>query len=96
MAQAGRRRDLGGEVRGSEDRGPGDQKLKGSSCLAQVTVSSGQGSGTVYLFSIVSVRASDGVTVLGTVYFSKSQDSDTLDKDFAAMSNSMLKKQAKG
>lgn len=74
----------------------GTQKLKGASCQAQVTVSNGQGSATVILVSVVSVRASDGVTVIGSVSFSEGADTDQLGKDFGAMVNSMLQGQANG
>jgi hypothetical protein len=74
----------------------GTQKLKGATCQAQVTVSNGQGSATVMLFSLVSVRASDGVTVIGSTSFPQGGDTDQLGKDFTAMVNSMLQGQAKG
>jgi hypothetical protein len=74
----------------------GTQKLKGASCQAQVTVSNGQGSATVMLFSLVSVRTSDGVTVIGSTSFNQGAATDQLSKDFAAMVNSMLQGQAKG
>jgi hypothetical protein len=74
----------------------GTQKLKGASCQAQVTVSNGQGSATVALVSVVSVRASDGVTVIGSVSFSEGASTDQLSKDFSAMVNSMLQGQASG
>jgi hypothetical protein len=74
----------------------GTQKLNGASCQAQVTVSNGQGSATVALVSVVSVRASDGVTVIGSVSFSGGGNTDQLSKDFSAMVNSMLQGQASG
>ena len=74
----------------------GSDKLKGASCSAQVTVSSGQGSSTVLLVSVVSVRQSDGVTVVGTVYFTSSSEEDQLNKDFGSMVNSMLRTQVQG
>jgi hypothetical protein len=74
----------------------GTSKLKGASCAAQVTVSSGQGSSTVLLVSVTSVRQSDGVTVLGTVYFTSSADETQLNKDFSSMVNSMLRTQVQG
>ena len=74
----------------------GTQKLKGATCQAQVTVSNGQGSATVILVSLVSVRASDGVTVIGSVSFSEGANTDQLGKDFSAMVNSMLQGQASG
>jgi hypothetical protein len=74
----------------------GSQKLKGATCQAQVTVSNGQGSATVVLVSVVSVRTSDGVTVIGSASFSEGADTDQLSKDFSAMVNSMLQGQASG
>jgi hypothetical protein len=74
----------------------GSQKLKGATCQAQVTVSNGQGSATVVLVSVVSVRSSDGVTVIGSASFSEGVDTDQLSKDFSAMVNSMLQGQASG
>ncbi|HEX8275898.1 MAG TPA: hypothetical protein VF615_24895, partial [Longimicrobiaceae bacterium] len=74
----------------------GTSKLSGGSCLAQVTVSNGQGSTTVLLFSLVSVRTADGLTVLGTASFPPNTDTDKLNTDFSAMVNSMLRGQANG
>jgi hypothetical protein len=74
----------------------GTQKLKGASCGAQVTVSNGQGTATISLVSVVSVRASDGVTVIGSVSFGEGAGTDQLGKDFSAMVNSMLQSQASG
>ena len=74
----------------------GTQKLKGATCQAQVTVSNGQGSATILLFSLVSVRTSDGVTVIGSASFAEGVDGDQLSKDFATMVNSMLQGQASG
>jgi hypothetical protein len=74
----------------------GTQKLKGATCQAQVTVSNGQGSATVMLFSLVSVRVKDGVTVIGSTSFAEGGATDQLSKDFTAMVNSMLEGQAKG
>ena len=71
----------------------GTQKLKGASCQAQVTVSNGQGSANISLVSVVSVRASDGVTVIGSVSFPEGAATDQLGKDFSAMVNSMLQGQ---
>ena len=45
---------------------------------------------------LVSVRQSDGVTVIGTTYFTPDADSDQLNKDFTSMINSMLRSQAAG
>jgi hypothetical protein len=71
-------------------------RLKGATCVAQVTVSGGQGTTKLYLFSLVSVRQSDGVTVLGTAYFTPDVNTDQLNKDFTSMVNSMLRTQAAG
>jgi hypothetical protein len=71
-------------------------RLKGATCVAQVTVSGGQGTTKLYLFSLVSVRQSDGVTVLGTAYFTPNVNTDQLNKDFTSMVNSMLRTQAAG
>ena len=59
-------------------------------------MSSGQGSATIILFSLVSVRTSDGVTVIGTAYFTQDANADQLNKDFATMINSMLQGQVQG
>ena len=74
----------------------GTTKLTAATCLAQVTVSNGQGSTTVLLFSLASVRTSDGVTVLGTASFPPDADTTQLNTDFSAMVNSMLRTQASG
>jgi hypothetical protein len=74
----------------------GTQKLKGATCQAQVTVSNGQGSATIVLFSLVSVRTTDGVTVIGSTSFGEGQDTEQLSNDFTAMVNSMLQGQARG
>ncbi len=74
----------------------GTTKLSAGTCLAQVTVSNGQGSTTVLLFSLVSVRTTDGVTVIGTASFPPDADTAKLNKDFSAMVNSMLQGQANG
>jgi hypothetical protein len=78
-----------------KDVGLGTTKLKGASCAAQLTVSSGQGSSTLGVFSIVSVRT-DGLTVVGTTMFPLNENADQLNKDFLAMVNSMLKGQSAG
>ena len=49
----------------------------------------------VYIFSLVSVRT-DGLTVVGSLYFTKDSDTTSLDKDFTAMVNSMLTGQSAG
>jgi hypothetical protein len=74
----------------------GTTKLTAGTCLAEVTVSNGQGSTTVLLFSLVSVRTTDGLTVIGTASFPPNADADQLNSDFSAMVNSMLRGQAKG
>jgi hypothetical protein len=74
----------------------GTSTLSGASCMAQMTVSTGQGSSEIGVYSVVSVRESDGVTVLGTVYFTEDSDTEKIDRDFSAMVNSMLKTQVAG
>jgi len=74
----------------------GADKLKAATCSAQVTASSGQGSSELLLVTVVSVRSTDGVAVLGTVAFTASADEDQLQKDFGSMANSMLASQAAG
>jgi len=86
----------GGKFQEPKDVNLGTSKLKAATCLGQTTVSSGQGSATIFLFSLVSVRASDGVTVIGTVYFTQAANAEQLNKDFATMINSMLKGQVQG
>lgn len=68
-------------------------KAKGATCQAELTLSSGQGTTTIDLFSLVSVRQSDGVTVIGTTYFKPGAYDDQLSKDFAAMTGSMVQSQ---
>jgi hypothetical protein len=71
------------------------KNLDGATCTGMFTASNGSGSQDVVVFSLVSVR-SDGVTSIGTMYFSKDADGDQLNKDFTAMMNSMLQDQATG
>jgi hypothetical protein len=85
-----------GKFQDAKDADVGTTRLKAATCVAQVTVSGGQGTTKLYLFSLVSVRQSDGVTVIGTAYFTPNTDTDQLNKDFTAMINSMLKSQAAG
>ena len=61
-----------------------------------MTVSGGQGTTKLFLFSLASVRQSDGVTVIGTTYFTPNADTAQLNTDFTSMINSMLKSQAAG
>jgi hypothetical protein len=70
--------------------------LKAATCVAEVTVSGGQGTTKLYLSSLVSVRQSDGVTVIGTAYFTPNADTEQLNKDFSSMVNSMLESQVAG
>jgi len=84
----------GGKFADPKDVDLGTNKLKGATCVAQTTISNGQGSATVLLFSLVSVRQSDGITVLGTILFSREADTEQLNKDFTDMVNSMLKSQS--
>jgi hypothetical protein len=85
-----------GQFQDSKDANVGTSSLKAATCVAQVTVSGGQGTTKLYLFSLVSVRQSDGVTVIGTAYFTPNADTEQLNKDFTAMVNSMLKSQVAG
>jgi hypothetical protein len=73
----------------------GTDKLSGATCVAQVTVANGGNAIQVYIFSLVSVRT-DGLTVVGSLYFTEDSDTTQLDKDFGTMVNSMLKGQAAG
>jgi len=70
-------------------------KVKAATCQAVSTVSGGSGSADVFEFSLVSVRT-DGVTMIGTIFFAKGADTDQLNKDFSAMVNSMLRGQIAG
>ena len=85
-----------GKFQEAKDVDLGTARLKGATCVAEVTVSGGQGSTKLYLFSLVSVRQSDGVTVIGTAYFTPDVNTDQLNKDFTSMVNSMLRTQAAG
>jgi hypothetical protein len=85
-----------GKFQESKDADVGTTRLKAATCVAQVTVTGGQGTTKLYLFSLVSVRQSDGVTVIGTAYFTPNTDTNQLNKDFTSMINSMLKSQASG
>jgi len=86
----------GGKYQDPKDADLGTSKLKGSTCVAQVTVSSGQGTGVVYLYSLVAVRPSDGVTTVSTLYFGEPDVAEQVSKDYATMVNSMLETQANG
>ena len=70
-------------------------KLDGASCAMQGTVANGSDSVLLTVVSLVSVRT-DGLTVIGTAYFTKSSNLDQLDKDFSSMVGSMLKGQSAG
>ena len=85
-----------GQFQDAKDADVGTARLKAATCVAQVTVSGGQGSTKLFLFSLVSVRQSDGVTVIGTTYFTPNAETDQLNKDFTTMINSMLRSQAAG
>ena len=74
----------------------GTTTLSGASCVAQMTVSTGQGSSEILVYSVVSVRENDGITVLGTVYFTADSNTEKIDTDFSTMVNSMLKTQVAG
>jgi hypothetical protein len=85
-----------GEFQDPKDAEVGTTRLKAATCVAQVTVSGGQGTTKLFLFSLASVRQSDGVTVIGTAYFTPNVDTAQLNTDFTSMINSMLKSQAAG
>ena len=85
-----------GKFQDPKDADVGTARLKAATCVAQVTVSGGQGSTKLFLFSLASVRQSDGVTVIGTAYFTPDADTDQLNQDFTSMINSMLRSQAAG
>ena len=86
----------GGKFSTPKNADVGADKLKAATCSAQVTASSGQGSTELLLVTIVSVRSTDGVAVLGTVAFTAASDQDQLTKDFGSMSTGMLQTQASG
>jgi hypothetical protein len=73
----------------------GSKKLNAASCVAQVTIANGGNAIQVYIFSLVSVRT-DGLTVVGSLYFTEDSDTKQLDQDFGTMVNSMLKGQVAG
>jgi hypothetical protein len=85
-----------GQFQDSKDANVGTSRLKAATCVAEVTVSGGQGTTELYLFSLVSVRPSDGVAVIGTAYFTPNADTEQLNKDFTSMVNSMLESQVAG
>jgi hypothetical protein len=85
-----------GQFQDSKDANVRTSRLKAATCVAEVTVSGGQGTTELYLFSLVSVRQSDGVTVIGTAYFTPNADTEQLNKDFTSMVNSMLESQVAG
>ena len=86
----------GGKFSAPKNADVGADKLKAATCSAEITASSGQGSSELLLVSVVSVRSTDGVTVVGTVAFTAASDQDALQKNFSSMSNSMLETQAAG
>ncbi len=86
----------GGKFAAPKTADVGSSKLKAATCSAQITASSGQGSSDLLLVTVVSVRSSDGLAVLGTVAFTSASDADQLQKDFTAMTNSMLATQTGG
>jgi hypothetical protein len=85
-----------GKFQDPKDAEVGTTRLKAATCVAQVTVSGGQGTTKLFLFSLVSVRQSDGVSVIGTAYFTPDVDPAQLNNDFSSMMNSMLRSQAAG
>ena len=70
-------------------------KVKAATCQAVSTVSAGSGSGDVYVASLVSIRT-DGLALIGTIFFTKGADTNQLNKDFSFMVNSMLRGQIAG
>ncbi|MGI3784683.1 MAG: hypothetical protein ACRYG2_28315 [Janthinobacterium lividum] len=86
----------GGKFSAPKTADAGSDKLTAATCSAQITASSGQGSSDLRVVSVVSVRDSDGLAVLGTVAFTSASDQDQLQKDFTSMANSMLASQAAG
>ena len=54
------------------------------------------GSTNVTLVTLASVRTADGVTVVGTIVYGSSSDTDQVNEDFKTMVNSMLRSQATG
>jgi hypothetical protein len=85
-----------GKFQDPKDAEVGTTRLKAATCVAEVTVSGGQGTTKLFLFSLASVRQSDGVTVIGTAYFTPNVATAKLNTDFTSMINSMLKSQAAG
>jgi hypothetical protein len=85
-----------GKFQESKDAEVGTTRLKAATCVAEVTVSGGQGTTKLVLFSLASVRQSDGVTVIGTAYFTPNVDTAQLNTDFTSMINSMLRSQTAG
>lgn len=75
----------------------GTDKVAAAHGLVAFTQSSGQGSGQVVFESIGSVRQADGVTVMGSLIYPPSKQSDSqLGEDFSAMVNSLLESQVTG
>jgi hypothetical protein len=70
-------------------------KVKAATCQAVSTVSAGNGSGDVYVASLVSIRT-DGLALIGTIFFTKGADTNQLNKDFGFMVGSMLRGQIAG
>jgi hypothetical protein len=85
-----------GKFQDAKDTNVGTSSLKAATCVAEVTVSGGQGTTKLYLFSLVSVRQNDGVSVIGTAYFTPNAETEQLNKDFTSMVNSMLESQVAG
>jgi pyruvate/2-oxoglutarate dehydrogenase complex dihydrolipoamide acyltransferase (E2) component len=73
----------------------GTKKLSGATCVARMTIANGGNAVQVYVVSLVSVRT-DGLTVVGSVYFTEDSDTKQLDADYSEMVNSMLKGQVAG
>lgn len=73
----------------------GTKKLSGATCVAQVTIANGGNAIQVYIVSLVSIRT-DGLAVVGSLYFTDDSDTKQLDQEYTAMVGSMLKGQAAG
>lgn len=74
---------------------PGAKGLTGATCVAEVTMANGGGAITVTIFSLLSIRT-DGLTVVGSMYFTPDSALPQLEQDFDAMVGSMLRTQAAG
>ena len=73
----------------------GNPSLQIATCQSSAIYSDGGGSRIAHAGGVVSVRLSDGVTVIGTVLFNTSSVPSQLNQDVSAMVNSMLRDQAR-